>query len=436
MARLPSAYQEVEWIQSDGECWLNANFMPNGQTSVYGRLMIPTGGTDQNRWIWGCGADWNRNVFEFSTDVSTYHGFAWDYGANTGGGRLGSTPKAEHIYSVEQVKNILKIIDETAGTTSHNTSYFGEQTFNTNMNMLIFSSSRGSDSPTSPKIIMRLWYLKIYDNGTLVRDMIPCYRKSDNEIGMYDIVNDVFYTNQGTGTFSKGPNTINFPDFRAVKNFYIGEEEVIKISTPSGEVLWETWLPPQYQEVEYIRGVSSEGPYIDTDFTTTLTMKMEADAKCNGLGDCVLATMPISASTNSNFSLGRYNGTTAYMCWNGREIGGGDWSTRKTMIAYQDDGTIYRQLGEDVSSISVSLQTLSTPSKLWLFRRNDGGTPSTSSGDVTLYGCKLYDNNILQRHFIPCYRKSDNEIGLYDRVTKTFFTNQGTGTFTKGPDVT
>ena len=45
-----------------------------------------------------------------------------------------------------------------------------------------------------------------YDGDTLIRNYIPCYRKSDNEIGLYDIVNNVFYTNQGTGVFLKGSN--------------------------------------------------------------------------------------------------------------------------------------------------------------------------------------------------------------------------------------
>ena len=52
----------------------------------------------------------------------------------------------------------------------------------------------------------------MYYNGTLVRDFIPCYRNSDNEIGLYDLVNDIFYTNQGLVIylwFSKYPN----PDY-------------------------------------------------------------------------------------------------------------------------------------------------------------------------------------------------------------------------------
>ena len=44
------------------------------------------------------------------------------------------------------------------------------------------------------------------ENGDYVIQLIPCYRKADNEAGMYDIVNDVFYTNAGSGSFIVGPN--------------------------------------------------------------------------------------------------------------------------------------------------------------------------------------------------------------------------------------
>ena len=50
----------------------------------------------------------------------------------------------------------------------------------------------------------RMFRANVKQNGSLIRDLIPCYRKSDSVIGMYDIVNDTFYTNSGTGTFTKG----------------------------------------------------------------------------------------------------------------------------------------------------------------------------------------------------------------------------------------
>lgn len=52
--------------------------------------------------------------------------------------------------------------------------------------------------------VYKIYYCKIYNNSwTLVRDFVPCYRKSDSVIGMYDLVNSVFYTNAGTWTFTK-----------------------------------------------------------------------------------------------------------------------------------------------------------------------------------------------------------------------------------------
>lgn len=37
-------------------------------------------------------------------------------------------------------------------------------------------------------------------------DLVPCYRKIDYIIGMYDIIGERFYINEGTGSFTKGQN--------------------------------------------------------------------------------------------------------------------------------------------------------------------------------------------------------------------------------------
>lgn len=69
-----------------------------------------------------------------------------------------------------------------------------------------------------------------------------------------------------------------------------------------------------------------------------------------------------------------------------------------------------------------------------LFCRNTDTTPQ-GFGKFRIARCKIYDEHELERDFIPCYRKSDNVIGMYDLVYKEFYTNQGTGVFTKGNDV-
>ena len=50
----------------------------------------------------------------------------------------------------------------------------------------------------------RIYQLKFTVNGIVEADFVPCYRKSDNVAGMYDLIGKQFLTNAGTGTFTVG----------------------------------------------------------------------------------------------------------------------------------------------------------------------------------------------------------------------------------------
>ena len=53
-----------------------------------------------------------------------------------------------------------------------------------------------------------------------------------------------------------------------------------------------------------------------------------------------------------------------------------------------------------------------------------------------IYYAKTHDtNNVLTRDIVPVIRKSDNKPGMYDKVSKQFFVNQGTGEFITGPEL-
>lgn len=49
-----------------------------------------------------------------------------------------------------------------------------------------------------------LYYFKLFVNDTLVRDMVPC-KNSNNVVGLYDVVNDTFYTSPNGAEFVAGP---------------------------------------------------------------------------------------------------------------------------------------------------------------------------------------------------------------------------------------
>ena len=74
--------------------------------------------------------------------------------------------------------------------------------------MYLFSVHNGGSSYANAS--MKLYACQIYDDGTLVRDLIPC-QKPDSTIGLWDDVNSVFYGNAGTGTFTAGPEIITDP---------------------------------------------------------------------------------------------------------------------------------------------------------------------------------------------------------------------------------
>ena len=52
-----------------------------------------------------------------------------------------------------------------------------------------------------------------------------------------------------------------------------------------------------------------------------------------------------------------------------------------------------------------------------------------------LYSCRIYNDGVLIRNFVPC-KNASNVVGLWDDANSTFYPNAGTGTFTAGPEIT
>ena len=71
---------------------------------------------------------------------------------------------------------------------------------------------------------------------------------------------------------------------------------------------------------------------------------------------------------------------------------------------------------------------------IYLFWINGTTSASQYYGKLYSFTMKTADGTPI-RNFIPCYRISDGEIGLYDTVEGQFYTNSGTGSFTKGADM-
>ena len=190
-SKLPNAFQEVEYIESSKTQYIDTGLHLTATTGVMLDIQF-TGYANQQaigvlepsvgRFA-PCFMDSDNYIkcaINLQNQMITY--------TQTG-------PLDRNVYEYNISNNDIKFNGTSIGTvgnigTSSNTIYlFGR---NYQASPLLSSA--------------KLYSCKIYDNNTLARDFVPCYRKADNVAGLYDLVNGVFYTNAGTGTFIVGCN--------------------------------------------------------------------------------------------------------------------------------------------------------------------------------------------------------------------------------------
>lgn len=195
----------------------------------------------------------------------------------------------------------------------------------------------------------------------------------------------------------------------------------------------------KYQEVEYIQ--SSWTQYIDTNLLVNWDFTTEAKyAKTTNV-----AWNTLFGTRNWTYCryLVRCNSDASYFTVQ-RSYSSANTNTIETYESgnYYNNNIHTVKLNKYLYVDNTLLKTYKTSTttnlfsyKLYVFALNSSWTAS----DYWYY--KLYymkirdDSNNLVRNFVPCYRKSDNVIWLYDLVDNQFYTNSWTWTFTKWPDV-
>lgn len=181
---LPKEYQQVEYIESTGTQYIDTGIILRNNNWRIETDIKYTEYTDSRQLI--------------GSVTSGYY-----FGINTDGYyELGGT----------SLSNVLANLDDYDKVIYSNNSNTNVKTLNVNDTDVI-TRTNGSPSANNNYIFatggnaknyckMRLKSYKLTIGNTLMLNLVPCYRKSDNEVGLYDLVNDEFYTNQGTGDFT------------------------------------------------------------------------------------------------------------------------------------------------------------------------------------------------------------------------------------------
>lgn len=193
---LPAELQGVEYLQGDGNAYIDTGIIANNILQVSGKF---NGNNDLNRSFFGAKTTNNPNYFFMlyysSNGLLSLRPFSDTSGTKT----YTLNANVDFTFTYDKIQKKYTI-------NSYNGSYTTAHQ-SIGRNLLLFVMDYSLDKSKG----------KIYHIETNVFNMYPCYIKSgktfvDNKgftcssgtAGMYDIVNSKFYTNDGTGAFLVG----------------------------------------------------------------------------------------------------------------------------------------------------------------------------------------------------------------------------------------
>ena len=199
-AGLPSGYTQLEYIESTGTQYIdtgvtggtNASFEMTARM-VSERTNNQFFGTISNFCSVNCSKSGTTYGFRVQGDGSDYPSVY--FSENTTSKWTLKVESNGDVYADGVLKGNLSAI---AGRG------WGGDTY---ANQIFVTADDGDPYSTSAE----LYSLKMFTDGVAVRDFIPCINPS-GEVGLYDLVNGVFYPNLGSGTFLTGteiPSTID-----------------------------------------------------------------------------------------------------------------------------------------------------------------------------------------------------------------------------------
>ena len=191
--RLPSEYQEVEWIESSGSAYIRTAYVPTTAMTrldmVYMRTATPSHSFLFCSYKSLCSAEirYRERWYACVNDL------AFNYNTNTS-------------FSVGTAKNEVFewLYDGSAIYINGQKPYMFTNVISNYPNPLIIGASDNNGTIEEIHAGLRVYKFQIDESNALSLNLVPCYRKSDGEIGMYDTASKTFYTNAGTGTFLKG----------------------------------------------------------------------------------------------------------------------------------------------------------------------------------------------------------------------------------------
>lgn len=389
---------EVEYLQSDGDQYIDTGIIPDGDTGIY----IKVDNSNSQAFIVGCRNDNGDTRWCIGRGSTWYYG----YGTNESNYNLAISTNT----TAELMLNFLN----SKYWRAHGSSGNGREralsslSFTPAYNIRLFGSAGISASYS--KFAGKLYAVKISQGSNIIMDLIPV--RKDGVGYMYDKISKQLFENDGTGNFTYGSDIT---------------------STPA---LYDA-------EIEYLE--TSGSAYINTELTSSqYPIKLDTEIYLTATGNekAISGNSYSSSSGNQVFTFGVYN--SKFFIWGGSTSWqlGSETASANTWHNVQFELPAVDSRKITVNGTEYSTTTFnSTPGNGYItdnthpiYLMYEGNTPSKIPNKARIKYAKYYIGGQLVRDFIPV---RVGTVGcLYDKVSQKLFRNVYTGVFTCGPDKT
>lgn len=191
--KLPKGYTKVDYIESlTREEWFDTGVYSNSNLQMQGKVYAPPS-EDDEKYVYSA----EGTLGTESTSFNITSGGSWTV-------RCDSTDYSGLASGVNTLTfdiNRSRAILNGATVATYSCSDYAT----TARTMYIFGTSSGLRvrANKGDNGLMRLYWFKIYSDGTLIRDFIPCLDTSGTAC-LFDRVNQTTYYNKGGGTLTYG----------------------------------------------------------------------------------------------------------------------------------------------------------------------------------------------------------------------------------------
>lgn len=273
----------------------------------------------------------------------------------------------------------------------------------------------------------------ISKSGSTAKSLGPGKSHTNSDSGNSEYYFSITPANYGTWTVT------------ATNDSGIASMDVTVNTNEEYDVEITNFIPSDYQPVEYLEANGTQ--YIITDIPARDNIRTIIEAEpvtASPTVQCVLGgSAKSSFPTRTNATFLGYNYDSSYRSY---FLGyNGSWIDIKNIvnanrytfdISFKSQEMYFKRNGVVEWFNNNAATATTSDTTLAIFARRSGD--DVFRGRV--YNFLAYDylndsNGQCVADFSPCYRKSDNVAGFWDRISRQFYTNAGTGSFVVGPNI-